>query len=572
MKFKPKLDTARLKTFLVQHVEKIGLIVCAIVLLASVGNAIWVETYPREPADLDRSAADAAAHMQNQRFADSGESLVAQLPNAQWSNGQIIPFDYVGLVQDALSVELNEGAYELASLLNPPLWPQSLRRGVPNYLPPRELQVGALNGAIAINKTAGSTAARSTEPSSSRGGSSESSVQVQGVSVAVVTALVPLADQAAEYKRVFGEARFRDPERDRPRYAGFAVEVREINDTGPGQWREINIEDAIKFEQSWANSPAEVVDGRYVNAQLTGPLPPLVRDTWDPKLISHPKVQLLKTAETSAAPEEVQTEPETRPEPASGGPPGRRPPGRGTGDQPPATSPQNNPSTTPTQRREPETAGPTGLLFRFFDFNVQPGRQYQYRVKLWLHNPNHALPDVAVEDMESTKESYVQTEWSEPSPIVRVPTGTTVVLGPVAENNRQTTANLALQVFQRELGEYRQKVFELVQGTYINHADLPGADADAADGNTDSGYVLVDLRGTRRAEGEPPDAAEPGEVLLLNLDGTLTVRRESGDRQAFEKIEASKSSSEARSTEPDKATPGGRTPTAIQDLLGTGGR
>jgi hypothetical protein len=54
-------------------------------------------------------------------------------------------------------------------------------------------------------------------------------------------------------------------------------------------------------------------------------------------------------------------------------------------------------------------------LFRYFDFEVEEGKTYQYRVKLLLANPNYGVEERFVEDPTSTDQKIVASEFSEPS-------------------------------------------------------------------------------------------------------------------------------------------------------------
>ncbi len=64
---------------------------------------------------------------------------------------------------------------------------------------------------------------------------------------------------------------------------------------------------------------------------------------------------------------------------------------------------------------------PELILFRFFDFDVEPGAAYRYRVRLIVTNPNYDLPIEQIARPEVAQETTRQTEWSEPSPAAIVP-------------------------------------------------------------------------------------------------------------------------------------------------------
>ena len=59
-------------------------------------------------------------------------------------------------------------------------------------------------------------------------------------------------------------------------------------------------------------------------------------------------------------------------------------------------------------------------LFRFLDFQVEPGMAYRYRVKMVLRNPNFKRAYDEVENEAFTKKETCETDWSNISnPAVR---------------------------------------------------------------------------------------------------------------------------------------------------------
>lgn len=61
------------------------------------------------------------------------------------------------------------------------------------------------------------------------------------------------------------------------------------------------------------------------------------------------------------------------------------------------------------------------LLFRYLDFDVDPGATYRYRVKLELKNPNYGRPLAAAAGNPGVVEGETRpTPWSEPTPPVTV--------------------------------------------------------------------------------------------------------------------------------------------------------
>jgi hypothetical protein len=74
--------------------------------------------------------------------------------------------------------------------------------------------------------------------------------------------------------------------------------------------------------------------------------------------------------------------------------------------------------------QDQEAQVPEYLLLRYFDFDVKPEKQYQYRVFLVLHNPNYHLDAAVLDDPENANKPFVgvgNEKWSEPCTSNRLP-------------------------------------------------------------------------------------------------------------------------------------------------------
>lgn len=98
-------------------------------------------------------------------------------------------------------------------------------------------------------------------------------------------------------------------------------------------------------------------------------------------------------------------------------------------------------------------------LFRYFDFDVQPGMAYRYRVKLQLRNPNFERPYEEVEDQAITKNPTRETGWSNISMPAIVPDTTNYFLkdverDPVREekHSKKPVANIAMFEWDANFG------------------------------------------------------------------------------------------------------------------------
>ncbi len=106
------------------------------------------------------------------------------------------------------------------------------------------------------------------------------------------------------------------------------------------------------------------------------------------------------------------------------------------------------------------TANGRLLLFRYFDFDVQPGMAYRYRVKLKILNPNFERPPEEVTDDAFTKNPERATDWSNISNASVVPSSVDYFLkdverDPARDDKVRTTkavANISVYEWDSKLG------------------------------------------------------------------------------------------------------------------------
>lgn len=106
------------------------------------------------------------------------------------------------------------------------------------------------------------------------------------------------------------------------------------------------------------------------------------------------------------------------------------------------------------------TASGRLYLFRYIDFDVQPGMAYRYQVRLKLRNPLYKRPYEEVENHEFTKEEFSLTAWSNISNPAVVPRTINYFLkdverDPVREekhNSKRPVANIAMFEWDAKLG------------------------------------------------------------------------------------------------------------------------
>ncbi|HEV2972112.1 MAG TPA: hypothetical protein VGY55_19220 [Pirellulales bacterium] len=160
-------------------------------------------------------------------------------------------------------------------------------------------------------------------------------------------------------------------------------------------------------------------------------------------------------------------------------------------------------------------------LFRFVDFDVEPGHSYQYRVQLVLQNPNFGMPPEVLMKPEPKPEPYRATDWSEPSLPATVPLDAKVVGEGVDRPRRGDVKGKtgilvwdtkdAVELLAKvdlDLGAVanfmKKKVDDVVDPTAQNRHDF------VADFKADA--ALIDTRG---GDEKAAESGEPAELLFL---------------------------------------------------------
>jgi hypothetical protein len=227
------------------------------------------------------------------------------------------------------------------------------------------------------------------------------------------------------------------------------------------------------------------------------------------------------------------------------------------------------------------TPGPSVpyLLIRFFDFTVEPGKKYRYRVKTLLEDPNHPmvpqlepsersldpevkvrLVGVATEEQEKKRRlPFRFTEFSEPSEPIGVEIEPQVLAGKI--ELQKTGAQLDTTQPKLALTEPQAKmlavmwddlravdvaaVSDVFRGTYLNFVSKGDAIHPVMlvykmleNYGFTTNRLVADIRGgdaLAGAEKEDPLAA-PGEYALINADGELVVRTEFDDWQSYRRL------------------------------------
>jgi hypothetical protein len=202
-------------------------------------------------------------------------------------------------------------------------------------------------------------------------------------------------------------------------------------------------------------------------------------------------------------------------------------------------------------------------LLRFFDFDVQPGKRYRYRVRLVLKNPNANEPEQYLSDevlakRNDVKQQYalriaegvdveqakaiarrqwgtIQSAWSEPTNAISVPRDSRLLAGPVQparDAASEPSGKVTVVTWVKDQGtevfdEHPVRLGEVINFTSKMTSPLTPSESSDVDHVTDT--VVLDLHGGDRLF-DDSRLCRPGAILLMDPDGTLTVRQELDDQ------------------------------------------
>jgi hypothetical protein len=453
--------------------------------------------------------------------------------------------------------------------------------------------------------------------------------RLERVSWVTIVAKVPIREQLKLFQDAFQNARGYDPAQDFPQYAGYRVQRREIVDGKPTDWKVVNVYDGQKKKagsdvngptidklnafaaSEWAGPTLEPVDARWTDMLLTLPLPPLVGRNFGQNA-THPDIPLA----INAPPPEVEQVPVDSPaaKPAEGEDDGdfsagvagqprsvvgeyaqpRMPMGRGYGGPEsgmglgfrPGMGMGGPEGEFRMEGRFGPGGGPTAfggisggrtslprevddLLLRFFDFTVEPGKEYQYRVMVYIADPNNRIPlksgmlESAVIDRRLAEIQKARAakknppwaraakDWSEPSPIVGVSSGGTVHVAeakvPAADKaNDEPSIKMIAETFDIEPTDnsaiHVAKETEVRRGAVINltgkmrYSGGSGGQIwiDTMDEySLNTGLTVLDIEG---GDDLGKKMAAPSRVLLMDEAGQLVVREELDDSTSVRQL------------------------------------
>lgn len=648
-KMKVSLDLAKIKSFFVQHVEKIVFGACALGLLLLLYKAARVETYPRQAKEIS----------------DKASEKDRMLQQAVWSSDRIEKENLTLPKLDeeiaASRVAVSADDYRIAPF-NEPLFETRTKRTQPDLLPPIKPEVSADLAAFVITPPTGTpdvgSIASAPPPmfggDEGRGGKGGGAVPepppgvsgpmgkgggipgppggmrgggifgppggmrggppmlAQGgpmanpgfpvgqgqkrvaIPYAVVKMLVPVKKQREIYRNAFVRSVHEDPSKDDPSYVGFIVERQEVGvseaEDKPAEiiratrWGDVGQKGTVadtlaKRNQQFAGYSPEVADPNVVLPTLVHPLGPKADSGWEVAKVVHSElvpaademtfsVELAAAEPEPAADDAASKDADAGPDPfaqttVAGQPNAFRPgggfrggapmmgKGGGLGERSLSVVAQGGPMGGRWQGGA-AMADTEYYLLRFFDFNVVPGKSYRYRVKLGLSNPNNGLDPKYLEKPELAKETVLQTDWSEQSPVVSIPRESYFLVGEATRGSDPAIELIAVRMvadqgikaavakgsqYRGQIGNFRNERVDL-------STDEPAFPPPALPGEPETkkpkkerdkpidlltDTLLVDIRG-----GDPlARSKEPAEALVLTPSGRLAVRSQVADAEEY---------------------------------------
>jgi hypothetical protein len=583
MKLKLKLDKKTLQEFFIEQSEKVAFgAVVVLVLLVVYFALAHGERYGRTPAQLIKAALQ-------------GEEQMKQSP----PEPGVTVADYVSKARRS-RVRIEEKPYAYTALFDSPLFPQKGLRNVPAIYAVQQLRGAAERGAFRIATK--EAAARNEPARPPRGDRRPTAVaaanrpteEIRGQRWVSLVALVPVEKQLTAFKEALSGTVFSDPQRDVPEYLGFWVERVEVASPGEAadpNWEKpttFNLQQAVRnAEDEWPQSVtqrgSDVVPEKYLDELLVFPLGPLVDRPWGPNQAHGPEIPIKKLdvlrADGGVEGGGIRDPRRRLPGPGADGEVAA--PGDSPFDVPEPKSDRPNKTPAPKDvRPAEEDKAPEYKLCRFFDYTVEPGKHYVYRICVALRNPNYELKPALLKKPELAKDKYLKTNWSEPSPVISVPRDVSVLAVSVKPPLRQAgepSGRVLVTRWVHRKGLEAFKEFSVVRGQVANfldetfkpprtaiHAGRGAIGGDVTAGTTKSiklnfvaDATTIDLRGGGRLPGKrgSDPMFEPGEVLLLDSDGTLAVRNEMEDLPVVEDLTSAGQEPE----QPEGMTPGGLT-------------
>lgn len=495
-KKKSKFD---IKAFFTMHGEKVAFILIIPLAIYVAYQGTLYEPLKWQPNELVQAsdAADTFIKTNERRAVDEGVTIFSYDSYAQWIKKDIVP-----------------DLYRTETPWLPSLFPEKVKRGSVPVFTVNDLRARSGLGALVLSQGAtalseiGIVDVPTATPGAGGAASASATANRIGERWAIVTGLIPIKQQLDVYINKFASSVHPDPVRDMPIYVLYDVEraVIEPGKVDP-EWEPLPfVAEAKKKQALWGSgtigSTFDPVDPTFLappapvsSFPMAYPLPPIDKKFGEEAahppvipMLAESQTELMKEVEelqkkqlkemfevdknTILRGEDPFGTSNTGADSGSGmSSGGRRRPG--------GAEPRRGARTRRAQEEE-EDIKPVmveNYLYRFFDFTVEPGKTYRYRVRLYLLNPNYNLGPTVLEDETLSKERTLVTEFSTPSNAITIPLETRVLVSSVNPGNPKMpwldpNANILAVYFNKDDGsEWLADKDRLTRGTTVNFKD-----------------------------------------------------------------------------------------------------
>ena len=553
MKTKVQFDKDALIRFFIENGEKIAFGVVVLVFLMFAWGAYKAERYKKTPEELQKVTQDAKNKIQN---ADTKVTGVTVRP-------------IIDIIRN-LNKPIPAEPYQLATNWTWSIFPPSRKRTQPTLERVEKLVATPGHGRFQ-NATAG--------------GNDNHPLGKRWI---VLTGLVNMEKLRKSYRETFEDASG-PPAPYEPdfysKYWSFQVDRTEI--TGKNQ-----DPDKLKWKTLWdaAMYPPDQIQATTGGQELpTDPnciLQPIVVSlpnrndrAWGEEALHPPEISMIENHMGGLAPEAF---------PGEGDTPNVAMPGIKVGPS------ENN---LATNELDSEKICPYAL-FRFFDYDVEPGKKYRYRVRLYFKNPNWGLSedylDPALVALQKETEKYdkatrkpkdvdpqelwrksIVTKWSDPSKVVCMPPDGNLLLGEVNRSSAidsEPLANITIVHWDFMKGiDILDNLGGIPRGMVVNLFDqkIPTQEtenpAGAATAVQDDGKVnyitdllVLDLKGGETLPDTRNGLRKPSTMLLFTPGGSLMTRSSIEDKKERENLENPQATSPFRGGGAMRPPRGGR--------------
>ncbi len=570
MKAKLKFDKTLILGFFVEHGEKIGFAAVVLCFALLIYLATTTKRYDKTPDDLMKAADAAELHIQQSRTDVPGVNPIDPRKEIETISAPKTPL------------------YEWPTILDPPIDDPKRLRDQPVLYAVEELRGTGGVGRFGDSRTGTGPAAIGREG----GGVAAAAPEALGQRWVVLTGIVDYKKYQESFRKCFKNVVFSSPDDYRPVFVYYRVQRVEVTDENEPidekRWKK-PYETTLKQEFQRFRRGGDLAENRLLDRALAFPLPARSDEPWDTSVVYHPRIpfeDLRQTTRTTGETEKPAGDVPDEPDPVGGWGgrtgmgdtnmgetygSGMHGHGSGVGEV------GGGPMHGGLRHSGQQDLAPL-RLFRFIDFNVEPGKRYRYRARLLVKNPNYKLDEryLVKELRERSKDKeqwrpYIVTQWSDPSDVIVVPRDDrllTVSVAPARGIDGDPSGMIMAIHWNRQKGEEIHDEFKIWRGWLANFLDqkLPVREESTQQfegghpraGELGEGELLggrerkkskkqpkiklptvdymtemlvLDLRGGQRLPGKNR-LMWPGEMLLLDPDGNLQVRSDVEDRQA----------------------------------------